>query len=123
MACTSCLITSDDGGESWQFGGVGPAGSRESQVAQVATTTTDAALYMNARNFGKTPGHRLTATCKHCGLPCHVTCGGHAAGVPGSAARQPHSPRFRVSNLIAFFAHECVLQPPFSFPLSSCCCG
>lgn len=52
LSCTSCLIYSDDQGDTWQFGGVGPPGSRESIVAQVKSTGTDAKLYMNARNFG-----------------------------------------------------------------------
>ena len=64
------LIYSDDHGVNWKFGGVGPPGTRESEVAQIPSTTGDATLYMNARNFGETPGHRYTASCSKGGQVC-----------------------------------------------------
>lgn len=64
------LVYSDDHGDTWKFGGVGPPGTRESEVAQIPSATGDAALYMNARNFGETPGHRYTAACTKGGEVC-----------------------------------------------------
>lgn len=57
----SCLVYSDNGGESWQWGGFGPPGSKECQVVQTRSQSASASLYANIRNFGKTPGHRWTA--------------------------------------------------------------
>eukprot|EP00041_Stephanoeca_diplocostata_P040413 m.1639419 g.1639419 ORF g.1639419 m.1639419 type:complete len:407 (+) comp35324_c0_seq1:178-1398(+) len=69
-ACVACLIVSDDNGKTWTFGGTGPAGSRESEVAQIPSTSTGARFYMTARNMGPTPGHRYNATCTDGGMVC-----------------------------------------------------
>lgn len=57
----SCLLLSDDSGASWTWGGFGQSGSREAQVVQRASAGSSAALYVNERNFGATPGHRFVA--------------------------------------------------------------
>lgn len=43
------------------LGGVGQPGTRESQVTQIVSTGTSAQLYVNERNMGSTPGHRMIA--------------------------------------------------------------
>jgi sialidase-1 len=62
LNCVSCNIFSDDAGQSWVFGGVGNPATREHQITQVASTTDSARLYLNLRNMGPTPGHRMVAT-------------------------------------------------------------
>lgn len=59
--CLACNLYSDDGGESWLLGGVGQAGTRESQASQVWSATSSAELYINERNMGGQPGHRMYA--------------------------------------------------------------
>jgi sialidase-1 len=59
--CLACNIYSDDAGISWNLGGVGQPGTRESQLAQVWSKTSSTELYINERNMGKTPGHRMYA--------------------------------------------------------------
>jgi sialidase-1 len=74
MACNSCVLFSDDHGVTWAFGGVAQQGSRESQLVETAMTPVGprpaahlrsearaSALYVNARNLGATPGHRMVA--------------------------------------------------------------
>ena len=48
-----------DGGNSWELGAVGQTGTRESQVVQVPSETTDAQLYGTERNMGAKPGDLL----------------------------------------------------------------
>jgi sialidase-1 len=60
-ACHACMLLSDDHGSTWYFGGYGQAGSRESQVAQIESNSSHAALYVTERNFGPKPGHRMYA--------------------------------------------------------------
>jgi sialidase-1 len=43
------------------LGGVGQPGTRESQLTQVWSKTSETELYINERNMGKTPGHRMHA--------------------------------------------------------------
>jgi sialidase-1 len=69
-SCVACLIVSDDGGKTWVLGGIGPPGTRESEIVQIPSTTGDAAFYLNGRNMGPTPGHRMTAACSHGGEVC-----------------------------------------------------
>lgn len=61
LADHSCIIYSDDHGSTWRFGGVGPAGTREAQVVQTMVDHSNghSGVYMNERNMGKTPGHRM----------------------------------------------------------------
>jgi sialidase-1 len=62
LNCISCNIFSDDGGRTWEFGGVGNPGTRESQITQIASPGSSAFLYVNERNMGGKPGHRMFAT-------------------------------------------------------------
>jgi sialidase-1 len=73
--CNACLLYSDDHGETWEWGGIGQQGGRESAVAETASGGVEtggakssanpgavvSGLYLNERNMGATPGHRLTA--------------------------------------------------------------
>lgn len=61
ITCNSCLLISDDAGRSWRIGAVGQQGTRESQVAQLNSTTATATLYATERNMGAHPGHRQYA--------------------------------------------------------------
>eukprot|EP00911_Craspedida_sp_UC1_P002221 UC1_evm1s1694 len=97
-ACHSCAVISDDHGKSWRLGGIGQAGSRESQLVQTLApaNSTHAFAYVSERNFGKTPGHRMYARTSdgastfsgygidH-GLPSPVTQ--HWTGIVGSVHR------------------------------------
>ena len=88
MSCNSCILYSDDHGESWLFGGVAQQGSREAQLVETSTPPAGpatqhlgrdvragvSALYVNARNLGTTPGHRMIAQSKDGG----ETLGGFA---------------------------------------------
>lgn len=71
--CNSCFVWTDDNGKSWTFGGYMASGSREPTLAQVPSTTAYPQLYMNARNMGAKPGHRLEAAC-HLGGPTGAGC-------------------------------------------------
>lgn len=84
--CVACLILSDDDGKSWTLGGLGPLGTRESEVVQVPSTSGKAAFYMNARNMGATPGHRISASCTAGG----ATCGDYRIDASLTSPITPH---------------------------------
>ncbi len=53
--CLSCALTSDDGGSSWEVGGVAMRGTRESSIVQVRRAGEHAGLYINSRYLGDDP--------------------------------------------------------------------
>lgn len=61
ITCNSCLLISDDSAKTWRLGAVGQQGTRESQIVQLPSTQSTAALYATERNMGAHPGHRQYA--------------------------------------------------------------
>ena len=97
----SCAVLSDDGGATWRLGGFGQAGTRESMMVQTPSPSNASAVYLNERNFGLTPGHRLTARSADGGatfgeyredeaLVTPVTA--HWTGIVGAVARLAGAP-------------------------------
>ena len=95
--CHACIIVSDDDGASWALGGIGQPGSRESQAVQLRNEqNTSAILYINERNFGPFPGHRMVETSSNGGLSLgspridpslRTPVTEHWTGIVGSATR------------------------------------
>ena len=97
----SCALLSDDGGASWRLGGFGQPGTRESMMVQTPSPNGSSAVYLNERNFGLAPGHRLTARSADGGasfgqyaedaaLVTPVTA--HWTGIVGAVARLAGAP-------------------------------
>ena len=84
--CLACNIFSDDGGRSWTVGGVGQVGTRESALVQLSSSTRHAELYVNERNMGASPGHRLIAHSNDGGQ----TYGGYAMDKQLTSPVTPH---------------------------------
>ena len=78
--CRTCLLVSDDNARSWQIEAVSPTnGSREAALVQLPSAV-GAALYVNERNLGATPGYRLFS---------RSTDGGVSFGQAGAAPSLP----------------------------------
>lgn len=83
--CYSCLLLSDDRGESWRIGGVSTQdGTREASLVQLLSSSAGAAhtavLYATERNMGSSPGYRQHALSLDAGSS--FTSFGNDTGIP-----------------------------------------